>query len=194
MTVFKYFIKSALRQKWIILGYTMIFLFLSILNGANIDSKETEFMESNLDIGIVDESNSPLSKELILYLSDHNKIVNMDLDLDFIKDQIFLEVVDAVVIIPKDFQNLVQNKEKSLEIIRDDRKMGSIQIENELNKFLAFANAKYQDGDFDLLGVRTALNSEVEVELLKGEEASRATGASTWFQYYFNFTPKKNAL
>ncbi len=188
MTVFKYFIKSALRQKWIILGYTMIFLFLSILNGANIDSKETEFMESNLDIGIVDESNSPLSKELILYLSDHNKIVNMDLDLDFIKDQIFLEVVDAVVIIPKDFQNLVQNKEKSLEIIRDDRKMGSIQIENELNKFLAFANAKYQDGDFDLLGVRTALNSEVEVELLKGEEASSATGASTWFQYYFNFT------
>lgn len=188
MTVFKYFIKSALRLKWIIIVYTFIFFFFSIINGGNTDSKEIQFMESNIDIGIVDESNSPLSKELIVYLSDHNTIVHMVNDLDLIKDQIFLEEVDAVVIIPKDFEFLVKNKEKSMEIIRDDRKMGALQIENELNKFLAFANAKSTNGEFDLLGVRDALNNEVEVEVLKDEKTSSSTGTSIWFQYYFNFT------
>lgn len=188
MTVFKYFIKSALRLKWVIIGYTIIFFVLSILNGANTDYIETQFMESNLNIGMVDESNTPLSKELILYLADHNKILNMENNMDFIKDQIFLEVVDAVVIIPENFQTLVENKDKAIEIIRDDRKIGALQIENEINKFLVFSNAKFNEGEFDLIQVREALSNEVEVELLKDKNASASVGANVWFEYYFNFT------
>lgn len=188
MTVFKYFIKSALRLKWVILGYTAIFFVLSIINGANTEYKETQFMESNLNIGLVDESETPLSKELILYLGDHNTIISMENNLDFIKDQIFLEVVEAVVIIPENFQTLVENKDKAIEIIRDDRKIGALQIENEINKFLAFSNAKFSQGEFDLANVREALNNEVEVELLTPKNTSASTGANVWFQYYFNFT------
>lgn len=188
MTVFKYFIKSALRQKWVIIGYTGIFFVLSLINGANTESKEIVFMETNLNIGVVDESNSELSLGLIEYLGQKNTIRKMDNDLDYIKDEIFLEVVDAVILIPEDFQPLVQNKKKSLEIVRDDRKIGALQIENEVNKFLAFANAKYKDGKYNLTEVNNALNKEVEVELLKGANHSKSDGATIWFRYYFNFT------
>lgn len=188
MTVFKYFIKSALRQKWVIIGYTAIFFMLSIINGASTESKEIVFMETSLNIGVVDMSNSELSLGLIDYLDKNNTITKMDNDLDYIKDQIFLEVVDAVIIMPKDFQALVENKQESIEIIRDDRKMGPLQIENEINKFLAFANAKYSNGEFNLTEVASSLNKDVEVELLKGDKTSQATGASIWFRYYYNFT------
>lgn len=188
MTVFKYFIKSALRQKWVIIGYTAIFFILSLINGANTESKEIEFMETSLNIGVVDESNSQLSQGLIDYLDKNNTISKMDNDLDYIKEQIFLEVVDAVIIMPEDFQTLVVNKEKSIEIIRDDRKMGPLQIENQVNKFLAFANAKYSEGEFNLKEVRSALDKEVEAELVKGDKVSQSTGANIWFRYYYNFT------
>lgn len=188
MTVFKYFIKSALRQKWVIIGYATMFVMLSLLNGANTESKEIVFMETNLDIGIVDMSNSELSLGLIDYLDENNTITKMENDLDNIKDQIFLEVVDAVIIIPEDFVTFVEDKQKSLEIVRDDRKMGALQVENEINKFLAFANAKYSDGEFHLSEVKTALNKVVEVELIKGAKTFQASGAATWFRYYYNFT------
>ncbi len=188
MTVFKYFIKSALRQKWVIIGYTAIFYMLSIINGANTESKEIAFIETSLNIGLVDESNSELSLGLIQYLEQKNTMTKMENDLDYIKDNIFLEVVDAVILIPEDFQTLVENKQEAIEIIRDDRKMGPLQIENQINKYLAFANAKYSQGRFDLSEINTALNQEVEVELLKGDKASQSTGASIWFRYYYNFT------
>lgn len=188
MTVFKYFIKSALRLKWVIIGYTMILFILSLINGANTESKEIAFMETRLNIGVVDESNTDLSLGLIQYLEDKNTITKMDNDLDYIKDEIFLEVVDAVILIPEDFQSLVENKQRSIEIIRDDRKMGPLQIENEINKFLAFANAKYSEGRFNLERINIALNKEVEVELLKSPNGSKSDGATIWFKYYYNFT------
>lgn len=188
MTVFKYFIKSALRQKWIIIGYTALFLVLSIINGANTDSKEITFMETSLNIGVVDESNSELSIGLTEFLAKNNTISKMNNDLDYVSDQIFLEVVDAVIIIPEDFQTKVEAKQRSIEIIGDDRKMEPLQIGNTINKFLAFANSTYLDGKFDLIEINSALNKEVEVELLMSANTSQSTGATAWFKYYYNFT------
>lgn len=188
MTVFKYFIKSALRQKWIIIGYTALFLVLSIINGANTDSKEITFMETSLNIGVVDESNSELSIGLTEFLAKNNTISKMNNDLDYVNDQIFLEVVDAVIIIPEDFQTKVEAKQRSIEIIGDDRKMEPLQIGNTINKFLAFANSTYLDGKFDLIEINSALNKEVEVELLMSANTSQSTGATAWFKYYYNFT------
>lgn len=188
MTVYKYFLKTALRQKWIILGYAIIFFILSIINGANTETKEIAFMESSLEIGIVNKSNSELSKGLIEYLAEKNNVIQMEEDMDFIKEEIFLEVVDAVVIIPEDFQTRVVNREEAIEIFRDDRKIGPLQIGNEINKFLAFSNATYKDGEFNLEKVRRTLKEEVEVELMKTASVPKNDGVSIWFNYYFNFT------
>ena len=188
MTVYKYFIKTAIGQKWVILGYTMIFLILSILNGADTQTKEIEFMEIGLNIGIVDKSNSNLSNELIDYLGEDNIITEIKDDMEYIKEQIFLQVIDAVVLIPEDFQSKVESKEKSIQIIRDEKRMGPMQIENQINKFLVFANGSYKDGNFNLEKVKVALKEEVEVQVLQADKYSKNKGANTWFKYYFNFT------
>ena len=76
-----------------------------------------------------------------------------------------MEVADAVIVIPKDFDEKVINKEKSIEIYKDDRKVESIQIQNQINKFFSFVNATYEDGKFDLDDVNTALNEKYKCRI-----------------------------
>src|SRR5699024_10680074 len=100
MTVYKYFIKITLKNKKIILSYVLLFLILAMINGSNTNPGETTFKEAKLNIGIINNSESELSKSLIKYLEEKNDIVDTVNDEDYIKEQIFLEVADAVIIIP----------------------------------------------------------------------------------------------
>lgn len=188
MIVYKYFIKIALRNKWAILSYTIVFFILSIINGSNSTGKETSFIETKLNIGIIDNNNSQLSNSLKDYLREKNHIVDVVQDEESIKEQIFLEVADAIIVIPKDFEENVINKEKAVEVYRDHRKIESIQIQNQLNKFFIFLNATYKEGKFDLDGINTALNEKIHVELIKDGGKVRNYGANEWFRSYFNFT------
>lgn len=188
MIVYKYFLKSALKQKWIIISYTALFFVLSLISSAGRDENETIFMEQSLDIGIVDESNSKLSKSMIDYLSSNNNINIMENNIEDLKEEVFLRTVDAVVIIPKDFESLVIDKKEAVEIILDDRAMQSIQVKNEINKFLIFANATYRDDTFDLEKVNSVLEEHVEVELLEINKDQNIDNIKSWFNGYFNFT------
>ena len=104
MTVYKYFIKIALKNKWTILGYTIIFFSMSLISGSGATEREPKFMETRLNIGIIDNSNSELSNSLKDYLEEKHNIVDTIDDEDYIKEQIFLERAEAIIIIPEDFQ------------------------------------------------------------------------------------------
>lgn len=188
MTVYKYFLRAALRQKWIIIGYTTIFLILAILNGSSTETENMAFMEKTLEIGVVDQSGSDLSKALIDYLEVNNLIIMMDKDEVFIKEQIFLEALNAAIIIPKDFEELVREKETAIEIFKDDRKMGPLQVENQVNKFLTFANTQEEFNSLNLSKVKMLLADEVEVKLISANNMIENKGADDWFKSYFNFT------
>lgn len=188
MTVFKHFIKIALRNKGVILSYTIIFLILSILNGSGNVQRESNFIETRLDIGIIDNSNSELSNSLKDYLKEKNNIIDTKLDEEYIKEQIFLGIADAIIIIPEDFDENVINKENSIQIYNDDRKTESLQIENQINKFLTFINATYENGEYDLKDVKLALDKKTEVELVESDNKENNRGVADWFKYYYNFT------
>ncbi|SHI16031.1 ABC transporter permease [Sporanaerobacter acetigenes] len=188
MTVYKYFTKIALRNKGVILTYTLIFFILSILNGSGTIERETSFMEKRLNIGIIDNCNSELSRGLKNYLEKKNDIIDTMPDEEYIKEQIFLETVDAVIIIPEDFDEKVINKENSIKVYNDDRKIESMQIQNQINKFLTFANATYENGEFNLEDLEVALNEEANVELIKPKNKMANEGVANWFKYYYNFT------
>ncbi len=187
MTVYKYFIKIALKNKGAILTYTIIFFIMSILSGASATQREASFMETRLNIGIIDNSNSELSNGLKKYLEGKNNIIDTIDDVDYIKEQIFLEMADAIIIIPENFQEKVINKEDSIEIYNDERKIESLQIQNQVNKFLMFANATYEDGKFDLANVNLALNEKTDVELVDSNSAKNIS-INRWFKNYYNFT------
>ncbi len=187
MTVYKYFMRIALRNKGVILSYTIIFFILSILNGSSNAQKENSFMSTKLDIGIVDNSNSELSRSLKDYLGKKNNIIDTFKDKEDIKEQIFLEAVDAVIVIPRDFKEKVGRKENCLELYKDDRKIESYQIQNQINKFLTFVNATNINGEYDLEAVNQALDENANVELIESNNNGNGS-AELWFKHYFNFT------
>ncbi|MGO1369419.1 MAG: ABC transporter permease [Senegalia sp. (in: firmicutes)] len=188
MIVYKYFLKTAYRYKLIILSYALIFFILSMINGASTENKDISFEESNLDIAVVDNSNSDLSNGLIDYLDKNNTIIMMEEDIAEIKEKIFLQVIEGAIIIPENFDKNVLEKNESLEVIKDDRLMTSVQIENEINKYLIFANASASEDGFNLDQVSDSLNQDIEVELIKADNPSLNTSANSWFKFYFNFT------
>src|SRR5690554_1166835 len=187
MTVYKYFIKIALKNRGIILTYIAVFFAISLLLGSAATERESGFIASSLNIGIVDHGSSELSANLVDYLKEKNNITDIVDDQDYIKEQIFLEVLDAVIVIPEDFEQKVIDKKEALLIYKDVRKPQSIQLENQLNRFLAFANATYENGSFNPGDLRRALAVKAEVELLKSEGRTLNQAASQWFSNYFNY-------
>lgn len=188
MTVYKYFMKIAIRNRWTIIMYVIVFFVMTVLNSSDAMKREESFVESRLNIGIIDNCNSELSNSLKDYLEDENNIVDTVEDENYIKEQIFLEMADAVIIIPEDFDEKVIRREESVLIYKDDRKPQAIQIDNQINKFLAFANITYENGTFDLDYVNAALNESIDVHVLSSEDRFKNSGLNTWLKFYFNFT------
>lgn len=187
MTVYKYFIKTAFTNKGAILSYTIIFFIMAILNGSTNAQRETSFMETKLDIGIINNSSSELANSLVDYLGEKNNIIDTKSDEKYIKEQIFLQIADAVIIIPEDFEERVINKENTIELYKDDRKAESYQTGNQINKFIAFANGTYENGEFDLSNVNTALEESITVSLIETDSNSINQKANIWFRFYYNF-------
>lgn len=187
MTVYKYFMKIASNKKTVIITYTLVFLFLSIINGGTNEQRETSFIESRMNIGVINNSEDEFARNLENYLAKKNNVVHVPDDEVYIKEQIFLEYVSAVVIIPQDFRENALNKEKAVQIYRDDRVIETYQIENQINKFISFSNAAYEDGEFNLTKVNNALDQEVSVSLIEtGNNINQRV--NNWFRFYFNFT------
>ncbi len=186
MTVFKYFIRISLKYKWSILAYVVIFFMLTIINGSNPAQGPASFTDIKLNISIIDQSNSSLSKSLKGYLVERNNIVYPPKDEVDGKELIFLEIADAIIVIPEDFEERVVNKEKAVEVYRDERKIGSFQIQHQINKFISFVNATYENGELDLNAVNLALKEKANVEIVGTNNGNEKV--KEWFFYYFNFT------
>lgn len=188
MTVYKYFIKIAFKYRLVIFGYLGIFLFLSIVSGASTSTSQTQFMETKLNLGIIDNSNTKASEGLVDYLSKNNNIIETKEDEDYIKEQIFIQMVDGVVIIPEDFQEKLINKEEAIKTYKNDREIGVIYLNQQIEKYLIFANASYDKGDFNLKGIEEALSKQAEIEIIGDTGGSNNTKAKDWFAAYFNFS------
>lgn len=188
MTVYKYFIKIALKNKGIIISYVAIFFVISALASWSYDADKNSFVESKLRIGIVNQSNSDLSNELVKYLTSKNDLITMGEDENYIKEQIFLQIVDGVFIIPNDFDERVINRKPAVIVHKDNRQTSSYQIDNLINKFLQFAVSTYTGDEFDFNKVSKALDNKVTVDLIESENKKINLSSDIWFRSYFNFT------
>lgn len=187
MTVYRYFLKVAFKNKSIILMYTGIFFLLTVITGSGGQTDESRFVSTKLTLGIVDKSGTALSKGLSSYLSERNytEDISEAADEKSLKENIFLEKIDAAVVIPEDFEDAVLRKQEAVMIYSDQRKPETVQVKNQISKYLVFANATYQGGSFDLERVSGALREVSEVKLIGG--GSKNGGVDAWFNQYFNF-------
>ncbi|NLJ78978.1 MAG: ABC transporter permease [Tissierellia bacterium] len=188
MTVYKYFMKVALKHKFIILGYSTLFLLVAIINGTIAGTEELQFVETDLNIGIIDNMDSELSRGLVGYLEENNNIEDIIEDEGYIREQIFLQALDGAIIIPRDFDEKVINKEEAIELYKDDRRIGAYYLEQQVEKYLIFANATYEDNTFDMDSLKSALNKKANIELIETKKGLKNSRMDIWFKNYYNYT------
>lgn len=105
MTVFKTFWKIVNKYKGTIILYTVMLISFGGINLANNDTTTT-FTSTLPNIAIVNnDQKSVLTNNLISYLSENSKVVDIENDEEKINDALFYRDVSYVVYIPKNYTN-----------------------------------------------------------------------------------------
>lgn len=105
MTVFKTFWKIVNKYKGTIILYTVILISFGGINLASNDTTTT-FTSTLPNIAIVNnDQKSVLTNNLINYLSENSKVVDIENDEEKINDALFYRDVSYVVYIPKNYTN-----------------------------------------------------------------------------------------
>ncbi|MDO5726216.1 MAG: ABC transporter permease [Tissierellia bacterium] len=184
MIVFKTFMKSVLYKKYVFIGYLLLFTLITVISVNNSPREEEYFKEMPLDIAIVDKSNSPLSNSLIKFLKQTDNISLKDLEFDELREATYLGKYDLSIIIPKDFENLVANKQKSIDLINPAKSVQAALIDIKFKNFFSAASIVLSDDNFDTSVLDTALSKKVDVKLLSTPDKEKND-----FDYFFyNFS------
>lgn len=165
MTIFKIILLHFWKFKWMIIPLALIFFAIAALF-STVGGTDT-FKSETLGITVVDNSESETSDALLEYLSSSHEVEVMTaLDRDHLEEQVFLMEIHGAVIIEDNFEAQVKNGAPAVEIISDERATSAVQLENEISKFLMFANAQFNDsGSLDRETLQSALTDTVNVEL-----------------------------
>ncbi|HHV42271.1 MAG TPA: ABC transporter permease [Clostridiaceae bacterium] len=181
MIVYKAFLKLTWRKKFIIIAIVGVFLAISILISSQV-TETLSFEDVSLNIGLVDHSDSPLSRDLISYLEESNKVTVVDEDETELKRGIFNNRYYVTMEIYEDLERNVLEGKEAIDIIKNRESAYAFFGELQAQKFLMFAKATYENGKFDTDKVLTALKSESEVSFL--EEGIQAD--QNYLRFYFN--------
>lgn len=105
MTVFKTFWKIVNKYKGTIILYTVMLISFGGINLVSNDTTTT-FTSTLPNIAIVNnDQKSALTNNLISYLSENSKVVDIENDEEKINDALFYRDVSYVVYIPKNYTN-----------------------------------------------------------------------------------------
>lgn len=105
MTVFKTFWKIVNKYKGTIILYTVMLISFGGINLASNDTTTT-FTSTLPNIAIVNnDQKSVLTNNLISYLSENSRVVDIENDEEKINDALFYRDVSYVVYIPKNYTN-----------------------------------------------------------------------------------------
>lgn len=105
MTVFKTFWKIVNKYKGTIILYTVMLISFGGINLTSNDTTTT-FTSTLPNIAIVNnDQKSVLTNNLISYLSENSKVVDIENDEEMINDALFYRDVSYVVYIPKNYTN-----------------------------------------------------------------------------------------
>lgn len=189
MIVYKYFLKNAFRRRYFALIYLAIFIFLSVINTANLLKKNTSNFENyRPNLAVMNESQSELSQNLEEYLRKISKIQMAPETILQAKEMIFTEKVDAVIRMPGDFDERLSRGESSVEILYDYKNIKGHIIENQLYKYLIFVNATKGEDDYNTQLVEKVMEEEVQVRFRNQENSNEHLYRQYWFIFFFNFS------
>jgi len=142
MTVFKGYLKLINRNKGIGLIYLGIFIVMTFLiQSAYSTNPDTGgFNVTSIDIAVVDNDSTVMSKGLIEYLNKDNDVDMIDEADEEIVELMYYDYIDYVVVIPKGYQDAVIEGNATVDVTKGSSitrgvfgDMSIIEFSNELH-------------------------------------------------------------
>ncbi|NLK02537.1 MAG: ABC transporter permease [Clostridiaceae bacterium] len=180
MTVYKAFLQLTWRKKIIIIPIVGIFLAISIIITVTVQEKQS-FEDVSLKIGLVDHSESELSRDLISYLESGNQVHLIDADATEQKRGIFNDRYDLTMTIYENLEQNVLSGQKAVGMIKNRQSAQAYFGEMKVQKFLLFSKAAYENGKFDTARVREALTADSEIQFLAADQAETENYVLVYF-------------
>ena len=105
MTVFKGYLKGALRQRSVILLYLLIFLGLGTLMTMSMDeSGSGQYEAEQIRMAVIDRDHSALSEGLKTYLGQSQELVEPEDKKEVLQEELYYGNIEYVLVIPEGFE------------------------------------------------------------------------------------------
>ena len=105
MTVFKGYLKGALRQRTIIILYLVIFLGLGMLMTMTMDdANNQDFTSEKMTMTVIDRDHSALSEGLESYMAGSQNLVSLEDRPEVLKEELYYGNIQYALVIPEGFE------------------------------------------------------------------------------------------
>ncbi|TVT27292.1 ABC transporter permease [Salinicoccus cyprini] len=166
MTVFKSILLHFWKYKYLMLIFLTAFFIFAF--GFSQNSGGQAYESEALDLKVIDQSRSEISRGFIDYLSSDNTVEVVDDSTDFgaLEEEIFLGISDGIIRIPSNLEERLADAAPAVEVISDQRGMAHLQIENVVNRYFIFLDAEQStSSEVDIEQMNALLADGVPVEL-----------------------------
>ncbi|MCR5629015.1 ABC transporter permease [Eubacterium sp.] len=188
MQVFRKFFRVALAVKSRLIVAVCIGVFMiAFLNGQSDTSKTTKFESTNLNIAVIDEDDSEISRGIVEYLKSIHSVDTTKHEEDLYKDRLFYQdIVSKVVINKGSGESILNGKDADITNLYNESTPLGLFINNQINEYLSIVQKKINEGKnikIALDEAKEAMDSTNFVSVK--EEKKDAEG----FAISFNFLP-----
>lgn len=195
MQVFNTFFRLILRKKNMILMYIIIFIAIAVVMMKVSTQNDTseKYTRRSVKIAVIDRDKSRLSKSLKDYLADQNEMVSIPDKEKRIKDELYWRNVEYVLIIPENFQKLLEEGQKTDVISKKiDDAVNAVYVDEEIKLFMSLFSL-YQGAGYsveDAVGhVKEDVAHDVSVDTVTKEDGESAIKTANEGHYYFQYVP-----
>lgn len=186
MIVFKTFLKILNKNKFIIILYTVFLIGFGGFNMQTSDST-TNFVASKPNIQIINQDNNNLiTDNLIKYISDNSKIMNLKNDEDVLNDALFYRDVNYIIYIPKNYGNDFKEGKNPEINIKSTGDYQSSFASMLLTRYMKVANIYRQSitDQKELVNkINETLDKQTDVEITSKLDTNALSKAT----FYYNF-------
>ncbi len=187
MTVFKTFLKVLNKCKVPIIMYTVILIFFGGFN-MQTSEKSMNFEVSKPDILIVNQDEEEgITKNLIDYIKENSKIIDIKDDEEAINDALFYRDVNYIIYIPKNYrEDFLNGRNPEIEIKSTGDYQASL-AEMMLERYIKVANIYQKNitSEEELIEkINETLSKEAEIEITSKLDTNNLKKAT----FYYNFS------
>ncbi len=138
MTVFRCYMKIIKKNAGMIIMYFVIFTVISVvmLYVSKDSNSKNQFMESKLEIAVVDNDKSEISGKLIKYLSQIHNIKIEEDNISVLQEEMYYQKYNSIIKIPEGFSDNFIKGDKTIKITQQPGQFDYMYIESQVNDFM----------------------------------------------------------